>query len=87
MRAKDKEHCEGGTRNSWRYGKRTDGMDEQGQCEGKTRNRGVEGQGAMNGRKGQGTFGGKDKELEEEGTKNNVREGRGAVGVKDMEQC
>jgi hypothetical protein len=30
--------------------------------------------------------GGKDKELEEEGTKNNVREGRGSVGKKDKEK-
>jgi hypothetical protein len=32
-------------------------------------------------------MGGKDKELEEEGTKNNVRKGRGAVGKKDKEKC
>jgi hypothetical protein len=64
------------------------------QCEGKTRNRGVEGQGAMNERKEHGTFGGMEKNWKRKGqrtmlgrdneqwerrTWSSVREGYGTV--------
>ncbi len=80
MLGKDTEQWEqvvrnSGTKNSVMEGQGTVGgmekeqmerRDEE-QCEGKTRNRGVEGQVAMNGRKGQGTFGGMEKNWKRKG--------------------
>ncbi len=72
MGAKDKEQCEGGTRNSWRDGKETKEWRDKEQCDGGTGN---------NGREGQGTVGGKLREQwegnirnSEEGTRNSGRD-------------
>ncbi len=80
MGGKDTEEWEqvvrnSGTKNSVMEGQGTvGGMEKEQmkwrdkeQCEGGTRNRGLEGQGAMNGRKGQGTFGGMEKNWKRKG--------------------
>ncbi len=100
MLGKDTEQWEqvvrnSGTKNSVMEGQGTvGGMEKEQmewrdkeQCEGKTRNRGVEGQGSNEWEERTRNIWRDGKELEEEGTRNNVREGRGTVGKKDKEKC